>query len=178
MKISLFVGDIADAPADAVCTSTNARLSLMMGSGGAIRERGGFEILRECEDIVARSGKSALPVGSVHVTSAGRLPFKLVIHCVASDPNTHLSSAAVIRACVKRSLAAASAARCRSIAMPVFATGHARFKYDAAVATMIEALREAETDLAEVLIVVHEPERADGVRKAIESSALTASPQG
>jgi len=165
MRVSVFAGDIADAPAEAVCTSSNARLSLMMGSGAAIRERGGFEILRECEQIVVRSGSRALPVGSVHVTTAGRLPFKLVIHCVASDPATHLSSAEVIRACVTRSLAAAGAARCRSVAMPVFATGHARFKFDLALAAMAGALQDATTSVEEVVVVVKEPERFEAARK-------------
>ena len=34
MKTTIFTGDITDAPADAICTSTNPRLSLVMGTGG------------------------------------------------------------------------------------------------------------------------------------------------
>ena len=64
MNVSIFAGDITDAPADAICTSTNPRLSLMMGTGGAVRERGGFGVLRECEAIVA--GSPPLRAGSVH----------------------------------------------------------------------------------------------------------------
>ena len=70
MKITIFEGDITEAPAEAVCTSTNPRLSLMMGTGSSVRERGGFTVLRACEEIVAASGSHALPVGSVHVTTA------------------------------------------------------------------------------------------------------------
>ncbi len=119
MKISLFMGDLADAPAEALCTSTNPRLSLMMGTGGSVRDRGGFEVLRECEAIV---GDKTLAPGSVVTTSAGRLPHKAIFHCVASDAN-HRSSAEIIRACVVNVLAAADERGCKSVAMPVFATG-------------------------------------------------------
>src|SRR5207244_3998577 len=91
MKTTIVAGDITDAPADAICTSTNPRLSLVMGTGGAVRERGGFAVLRECEAIVAAS--SPLRPGTAHVTSAGALPYEKVIHCVASDAQ-HNSSAA------------------------------------------------------------------------------------
>jgi O-acetyl-ADP-ribose deacetylase (regulator of RNase III) len=42
---------------------------------------------------------------------------------VASDA-AHRSSAAIIRSCVKNAFAAADAAGCTSIAMPLFRTGH------------------------------------------------------
>ena len=164
MKISVFVGDIADAPAEAICTSTNPRLSLMMGTGGAVRDRAGFEVLRECERIVAE--RKPLRVGSVHVTSPGRLPAKALIHCVASDSN-HMSSAEIIRACVKNALAAADAAGCRTVAMPLFGTGHARFRFRAALSAMSEALRDARTEVEEVLIAILDPDRAEDVERAM-----------
>lgn len=166
MKLSVFVGDIVDAPAAAVCTSTNARLSLMMGTGGAVRERGGFQIARACEAIVAVQGP--LPVGSAHVTTAGSLPHKAVIHCVASDQN-HASSEAVVRLCVKNALAAADAALCRTVAMPVFASGHARVKFARAIDAMTQALHDAKTSVSEVVLVTNDPDRADELRRAITS---------
>lgn len=165
MRVTVFAGDIADAPAEVVCTSTNPRLSLMMGSGGSIRDRGGFEVLRACEEIVARNG-GPLRAGSVHVTTAGRLPFKAAIHCVASDA-THLSSANVIQACVRNALAAAGHLGARSVAMPVFATGHARLKFPVALQAMAEALRSAETSVEEAVIVVFEPDRVADAKKLL-----------
>ena len=164
MKVSVFAGDIADAPAEAICTSTNPRLSLMMGTGGAVRDRAGFEVLRACERIVEE--KRPLRVGSVHVTSAGRLPAKVLIHCVASNAN-HQSSAEIIRACVRNALAAADAAGCRSVAMPVFGTGHARFRFRAALAAMAEALRDVKTNVEEVMIAILDPDRAEDVERAL-----------
>src|SRR5690242_3711588 len=105
MKASIFVGDIVDAEADAICTSTNPRLSLVMGTGASVRERGGSEVARACEAIVAKSGP--LPAGSAHATTAGRLPHRLAIHCVASDA-THRSSTEIVRACVRSAVRIAS----------------------------------------------------------------------
>ena len=167
MKISIFAGDIADAAADAICTSTNPRLSLAMGTGGAVRERGGLSILRECEAIVAASAQP-LRAGSVHLTAAGALPYKRVIHCVASDAN-HNSSASIIRACVTNALAAADGVGIARLAMPVFATGHAHFRYREALISMGAALRSASTSVAVVVVVVDEADRVEEARRAILS---------
>ena len=159
MKVSVFAGDIAEAPADAICTSTNPRLSLMMGTGGSVREKGGFAILRECEAILeaetTRSGRDRMPVGSVWVTGAGDLPHQAVIHCVASDARAR-SSDAVIRSCVLKSVTAAIQRGITSVAMPVFATGHAHFPFDSALASIAEALASAAEGLGEVIIVVRD----------------------
>ena len=160
LKISVFHGDIADAPADAVCTSTNARLTLMMGTGAALRERGGFEVLRACESALAASGRTQLPAGAAVVTTAGRLPFKAAIHCVASDPSTHMSSEAIIAACVRNALARADEIGCASLAMPVFATGHARFSFPRAVRAMVSTLTSARTNVGSVVLAVADPEKA------------------
>ena len=156
MNVTIFAGDIADAEADAVCTSTNPRLSLMMGTGASIRGRGGFSILRECE---ALGGPH--PAGSVHATSAGVLRFRLAIHCVASD-SSHRSSPNIITACVKNAIACARAAGCRSIAMPVFGSGHASVRFEVALRTMLDALHDID-----VVIAVNDPERADEAHRIL-----------
>jgi O-acetyl-ADP-ribose deacetylase (regulator of RNase III) len=168
MKISLFAGDLCDVPAEALCTSTNPRLSLAMGTGGSIRGRGGYGILRECEAIVAASGTHELPSGSAHATSAGELPAKIIIHCVGSDAG-HRSSPEIIRDCVTHALALADAAGCESIAMPVFGTGHARFKFDDAVRVMAETLRDRVTAVQRLFIVIFDADRADAVLRIIRS---------
>ncbi len=166
MNITIFSGDITQAPADAICTSTNPRLSLAMGTGGAVRERGGLSILRECEAIVA--SRPPLSAGSVHLTSAGTLPYRRVIHCVASD-RSHNSSASIIRACILNALAAADDEGIARLAMPVFATGHAHFRYREALAVMGETLRSASTNVAEVIVVVDEADRVEEAERTISS---------
>lgn len=160
--IEIFEGDITDAPADAICTSTNPRLSLMMGTGGAVRERGGFQVLRECEQI---AGGKPLPAGSVHVTAAGALPYKAVIHCVAST-ETHLTSAPIIRSCVTGAIARAQSAGWATIAMPVFGSGHARFKFEDALGAMLAAI-EGTASPPNIVIAVNDPGKAESARRVL-----------
>ena len=143
-----------------------------MATGASIRGRGGFQILRACEQIVEaefrRSGRRGLPAGSAHPTIAGDLPSKIVVHCVASDA-AHRSSPDIIRDCVRNSLAVAEATGCQSVAMPIFATGHAGFNFDQALLAMVEALRDAVTAVQHVFLVVYDPDRAEEVVRSIRS---------
>lgn len=166
MRVSIFVGDIADADAEAVCTSTNPRLSLVMGTGASIKARGGVEILRECEAIIARAGRPLSP-GSAVVTKAGSLPYEVVIHCIASN-EIHQSSEAIVRACAERALQCAAEHHCASVAMPAFATGHAHVKFDRAVAVMAEAIASAPDVVRQVTIVVADEERARIARSILK----------
>jgi O-acetyl-ADP-ribose deacetylase len=172
MKISVFAGDVSEVTADALCTSTNPRLSLVMGSGASVRSRGGYQILRACEEIVEtefrRSGVRGLPTGSAHPTTAGSLPSKVVVHCVASDAS-HRSSLDIIRNCVRNALAQADAAGCASIAMPIFGTGHARFSFDQALLVMARTLRDEATAVQHVFIVVYDPARSGDALRLIHS---------
>jgi O-acetyl-ADP-ribose deacetylase len=172
LKVTVFAGDICDVQADALCTSTNPRLSLAMGTGGSVRDRGGQQILRECEEIVdagaRRFGRRSLPAGSAHITTAGDLPARVIVHCVASD-DAHRSSADIVRSCVKNALARAEEAGCASIAMPLFGTGHARLGFDRALTAMAETLRDSVTTVEHVIIVVYDREPADDAVRIIRS---------
>jgi O-acetyl-ADP-ribose deacetylase (regulator of RNase III) len=168
MRVSIYVGDLCDVQAEALCTSTNPRLSLAMGTGASVRGRGGYGILRECEAIVDAAGARGLAAGSAHKTTVGELAAKIVIHCVGSDAG-HRSSAAIIRDCVVNALALADAAGCESIALPVFGTGHARFKFDDAVRVMAETLRDSATGVRRVFIVIYDEQRTDAVLRVLHS---------
>jgi O-acetyl-ADP-ribose deacetylase (regulator of RNase III) len=92
----------------------------------------------------------------------------MIIHCVASDAG-HRSSAAIIRDCVVNALALADAAGCESIALPVFGTGHARFKFDDAVRLMAETLRDQVTAVHHAFVVVYDAERAGAALRVVQS---------
>lgn len=164
MKFSIFAGDIADAPADALCTSTNSRLTLMMGTGASIRARGGPAVARACEAL------APLPPGAARATTAGALPHKIAIHCVASDANHH-SSEAIVRSCVTNALACADTAACATIAMPIFGTGHARYTFAASARTMALTALEASTRVHEVKFVTNDDERVDELREILQQVA-------
>ena len=164
MRASIFVGDIAAAEAEAICTSTNPRLSLMMGTGAAVRSRGGYEILRACEEIVRREG--TLAPGSAWPTTAGSLASKVVIHCVASDAN-HRSSEEIVALCVRNALDCAARAGCRTVAMPVFAAGHAHVNFRRAVETMARTARAASTTVHQIVFAIREEGHLDVMREIL-----------
>ena len=166
MRFSIFVGDIADARAEALCTSTNPRLSLMMGTGASIRHRGGPAVMRACEALLA--GRKRLPPGTAHPTTAGALPNKAAIHCIASD-ESHRSSEAIVRSCVAGALGCADALGCSSIAMPIFGTGHARLRFATAAAVMARSAAETPSGVEHLIFVTNDEENVAPLRAILEN---------
>lgn len=167
MRFSIFVGDIADAPADALCTSTNPRLSLMMGTGAAIRRRGGPAVMRACEALLVAN--KSLPPGTAHPTTAGALPNKVAIHCIASDA-AHRSSEAIVRSCMASALACAHALGCTSVAAPIFGTGHARLAFATAASAMVRSAIETPSSVEHLIFVTNDDEYADPLRAILENA--------
>ncbi|MFP3941439.1 MAG: macro domain-containing protein [Thermoanaerobaculia bacterium] len=173
LEVSLFVGEIVDAPAEAICTSTNPRLSLGGGTGRAVIEETGWELKRRLEAVVEeearRTGRDELPVGFTCATPGGRAPHRLIVHCVATDRRHH-SSAEAVRRCVTGALGHAGDAGCESLALPVFGAGHARLPFDLAIRAIAEALRDASpSTVRQALIVVLQPDRAARAETLLDS---------
>lgn len=164
LEVVLFVGEIVDAPAEAICTSTNPRLSLGGGTGKAVLEETGWGLKRRLEGVVEeearRTGRSELPVGFVCATPAGRPPHRLIVHCVASD-RAHRSSPEAVRLCVEGALREAEGAGCASVALPVFGAGHANLPFEDALETIARTLLDVPTGtLQTVLLVILHPHQA------------------
>lgn len=166
MRFSIFVGDIADAPADAVCTSTNPRLSLMMGTGASIRRRGGPAVMRACEALLI--GGKRPPPGTAHPTTAGSLPNKVAIHCIASD-DAHRSSEAIVASCVASALACAHAIGCASMAAPIFGTGHARLPFATAASAMARSAIDTPFGVEHLIFVTNDEENVAPLRAILEN---------
>ncbi|MGH9419831.1 MAG: macro domain-containing protein, partial [Thermoanaerobaculia bacterium] len=86
------------------------------------------------------------------------LTANVVIHCVASNAR-HQSSPEIVRACVRNALARCEESGCRSIALPVFATGHARLPFDQALRVIVQEL--AGSRLEHAYIVINDEERIE-----------------
>ncbi len=67
-------GDLTKAQADAITNAANNRLFMGAGVAGAIKRAGGPEVEH---DAVA---KGPIPIGAAVETTAGRLPYKYVLH--------------------------------------------------------------------------------------------------
>ncbi len=170
-EVSLFVGELAEAPAEVLCTSTNPQLSLLGGTGAAIIEAAGWGVREEAAEIVQRAragtGHAGLALGTVHRTSAGRLPHPFLLHCVVSGPG-HGVSAEAIRSCVRGVLAEAARAGSSSVGLPILGAGHASFPFDHAVRAIAEALSSTATAVPRVLLVIYDRDRLPAVRRLLD----------
>ena len=73
-------GDLLAEKTDAIVNAANSHLAHGAGVALAIAKAAGFSMVEEGNDLVRKKGE--IPVGGAAVTTAGRLPFKGVIHTV------------------------------------------------------------------------------------------------
>ena len=119
-KIHLIQGDITDNDCEALVNAANTDLWLGSGVAGAILEKGGNEIQKECNEI------GPVNLGEAAVTSGGNLKAKYVIHAASMDfenPTTEESLYDSIKNCLLR----AEELELSSIAFPALGTGVADF---------------------------------------------------
>ena len=121
--LELLEGDITELDVEAIVNAANEKLELGSGVAGAIRDKGGPTIQKECKRIGGTS------VGSAVITGAGELKAKHVIHAVGpkmgeGDEDRKLSSA------VRSALALADRHGLKSVALPAISTGVYGFPVD------------------------------------------------
>ncbi len=121
MRITIVDGDLLDQDVDAIVNPWNRNLIpwwllLPQGVSGAIKRRAGLQPFRE----LGRHG--AIPLGGAVETTAGRLPFRAIIH-VAGIDMLWRSSERSVRDSVRNALAIAKARGYRSIALPLVGAG-------------------------------------------------------
>ena len=73
-------GNLLEEPVDAIVNAANGHLAHGGGVAGVISRAAGPELQLESDRLVAERGP--YPTGSAVVTTAGKLPFKGVIHAV------------------------------------------------------------------------------------------------
>ncbi len=155
-RILIEEGDLTEAPVDAIVNAANTELLLGSGVAGAIRERGGPDIQRECNDL------GPIPLGEVAVTGAGKLPFRSVLHAAAMNPGGEVSEQS-LRAVVTGVLEAAERLQLTSIAFPAIGTGVGGFPLRRCAEVMLEEVERhlsarsasgTSTSLAEIHFVL------------------------
>jgi O-acetyl-ADP-ribose deacetylase (regulator of RNase III) len=73
-------GNLLDEPVDAIVNAANGHLAHGGGVAGIISRAAGPELDRESRSLIEKHGP--FPTGAAVVTTAGKLPFKGVIHAV------------------------------------------------------------------------------------------------
>lgn len=153
MDITIVAGDLLEQDVDVIVNAWNRNIIpwwilLPQGVSGAIKKRGGYAPFRE----LGKHGP--IPLGSAVLTSAGRLPFRAIIH-VAGINMFWVSSERSIRESVKNAMAVATAEGYRSIAFPLIGAGTGGGKARQVLALMQDELERIEFD-GEVRIVKYQ----------------------
>ena len=129
------------------CSVSPWWLLLPRGVSGAIKRRGGTAPFKELRK------HGLIPLGGAVLTSAGRLPFKCIIH-VAGINMLWRASEWSIRQSVRNAMALANEKGFQSIAFPLIGAGSGGFNQERAKAIMEDELGKMEYSI-EVRVVVY-----------------------
>jgi O-acetyl-ADP-ribose deacetylase (regulator of RNase III) len=136
--VEVTTGDLLDQDVDVIVNAWNRNiipwwLLLPQGVSGAIKKRAGYQPFRE----VAKFGP--IPLGGAVLTSAGRLPFKGIIH-VAGISMWWRSSEYSIRESCRNAMRIAREHSFASIAFPLIGAGTGGGSIERIEKLMIEQL--------------------------------------
>ena len=151
MTPQVAVGDLLDQPVEAIVNAWNRNvipwwLLLPQGVSGAIKRRGGLQPFRE----LAKHGPISL--GGAVLTSAGRLPFRGIIH-VAGINLLWRSTEPSIRGSVRSAMRIAEQERFTSIAFPVIGSGSGGFRCEDAIALMLDEFSDLDGKVPARIVV-------------------------
>jgi len=169
--IEIQIGDITTVDTEAIVNAANNRLWMGSGVAGAIKRAGGEEIEREAV------AQGPIRVGEAVVTSAGRLPYRAVIHAAAmgyaddgslipaTAEHVYAATRAALTRCVERGL--------RSVAFPALGTGVGGLDLATCAQAMVRAVHDhaaSGADLPQrIVFVVRNEEAAEAFRQAVAS---------
>ena len=143
-------GDLLEQETEAIVNTWNRNiipwwLLLPQGVSGAIKKKAGYAPFRE----LGRMGP--LPLGSAVHTSAGRLPYRFILH-VAGITMLWRATRASIGDSVRNAMRLAEELGLRSVAFPVIGAGSGSFNAAEAERIMLETFAEVESEIDVVLV--------------------------
>jgi len=156
--VKIYNGDIRDLTPEVIVSSDNTDLSMDSGVAKAILERGGPQIMKEVQQILARR---KLKPGDVVVTNAGNLSAKKIFHCAVCDDNLEnpVVTPYVVTKVTHKCLEMADDFACKSIAFPAIGTGPEQIDSEIVSKSMIQKvfdyLRNTATGLKEVTFALY-----------------------
>lgn len=150
-NVSTVEGDLLDQDVDVIVNAWNRNiipwwLLLPQGVSGAIKRRGGAAPFKE----LAKHGP--MPLGSAVLTSAGKLPYKGIIH-VAGINMLWRASERSIRDSVANAMKIAGEQGFASIAFPLIGAGSGGFNEEKAKEIMLNELGRCNSEAAVTVVV-------------------------
>ena len=136
-------GNLLEEPVDAIINAANGMLAHGGGVAGIISRAAGPELEEESDRVVHERGP--FPTGSAVVTTAGKLPFKGVIHAVGprrGDGNEEEQLEQALRA----AFACARERGWRSVSFPAVSSGIFAVPLDICARAYLKAARHAKLE--------------------------------
>ena len=157
MNVEVVDGDLLDQPVEVIVNASNRNiipwwLLIPQGVSAAIKRRAGLAPFHELRK------RGAIPLGGAVETTAGRLPFKAIIH-VAGISMFWRSSERSIRASVRSAIGLAQG-RYRSIAFPLIGAGTGGSREEKVLDWMLDELGRVEFEGKVIVVRFRTPNRA------------------
>jgi len=137
LRIVIAQGDITEADTEAIVNAANNHLWMGSGVAGAIKRKGGIEIEQDA------MSKGPIEVGQAVESTAGRLPYKYVIHAAGMGQDLRTDEKIVYQV-TRNSLLLADRLKLKSIAFPSIGTGVGGFPVEKCAEKMIGAVKDLE----------------------------------
>jgi O-acetyl-ADP-ribose deacetylase (regulator of RNase III) len=167
-KFLLVKNSIIEEKVEAVVNPANEDLMHGGGVAGLISRAGGPSIQQESYK------KAPVPTGQATFTTAGKLPFKYVIHTVGpiyrdgKQGEEKLLASAVLSA-----LKQAAALNLKSVSMPSISTGIFGYPLEPAIKTIVQVIHDflkTESSLEEVHLCDYSEDKAEEIKHIIDTN--------
>ena len=160
LEIVIQQGDITEVQADAIVNPANTYGWMGGGTAGAIKEKGGQEIEKEVID------RGTMELGRAVATSAGKLPFKFIIHAPTMENPADKATSYNVAMAVKGALHLADDLKINSLAMPGMGTGVGGFLVAEAAKIMVEEIKNFQPlNLQKVVLIDLNQQMVDAWQK-------------
>lgn len=152
VKIEILQGDITSLKVDAVVNAANSLGQMGGGVAGALRQKGGAEIEKEAME------RAPIPIGQAVATTAGKLPYKKIIHAPTMERPAMATSSEKVRLAARAALREAEANKLKSLAIPGLGTGVGGLSFQESAKVILEEVRTFRgKSLQRVLLVDLDP---------------------
>jgi O-acetyl-ADP-ribose deacetylase (regulator of RNase III) len=155
-------GNLLDEPVDAIVNAANGHLAHGGGVAGIIARAAGPALQAESDQLVQKHGP--FPTGSAVVTTAGKLPFKGVIHAVGPRQGEGDEEAKLVRA-LTSAFACARDKGWTSVSFPAVSSGIFAVPLDVCARAYVRAARGS--PLSKVRLCLRDQPVIDAVLKEL-----------
>ena len=155
-------GSLLDEPVDAIVNAANGHLAHGGGVAGIIARAAGPALQQESDALIRKHG--SLPTGSAVVTTAGKLPFKGVIHAVGPRQGEGDEEKKLVRA-LTAAFACAKEKGWTSVSFPAVSSGIFAVPLDVCARAYLKAARAS--SLSKVRLCLRDQPVIDAVLKEL-----------